>query len=954
MVDKPIKKLIKMGIRRNHRSLFVILGPKGSKQVPVFSQLLKQYKVKDNSILWCTKQKSDVFEVNNKTNLVAPKAASDDLQDDTDLAPYYCSYSDVEDISHRSFNLVILQDFDGLSLHSLSLVINTVKGGGIIIFLFHHLKSISDLMNLSLNTEHKVSRFNKRFASLLCSCPNSLILNDSLNILSSGLKFSESEEFDRSIAREKIEEIRLKFEKDAVIHTLLGVCHSVEQTELLLKFLEVLKNRSFHAVLSVSSAVGRGKSAALGLAIAGSLAFNYSNIFISSMSYEYVNTVFKFVLKGLDALDYKEDDDFDLIQSVNPKFRNNLTGINIFRDHPQSVRFILPQDIGERLEQAELVVFDEAAAIPMNVLKNLFGPYIVLMASSTSGPGASSPYMYTSMINVIQPSTSVSSQGEQLQKFYLNEPIHYASGDSIESWLNLALCVEPIISSHLSCGFPVPEQCRLFCVNRDTLFGGSKQAEDFLQSLMSILTSSCRSLSSDHLVNLADSPNYNIFCLLPPMNKFKQTFSGLICAILVHLEQEIPDHIIHCGTNLDEPISNCFNEWKVKNMTTARFLPVQGIHVLNIVTHQNYRKMGYGLRALQLLQEFYEGKCISLDENLGPHSTRTETCLENNSVDFPILQQLTEIQPDSIEYLFVSCNLSSESLRFWKKNSFIPAYISEKTNSEGEHMLFMIKPIEETFKQRIEKYWLNFQNHYCCHLGAEFRNFKASLALSVMQFSANWINKDFKELSKTDIDLLIRPHHMKALEKYCQNLLDYHTIIQIIPTLANLYFKDRLKDVALPRVQEAILLSFGIQFKVVDVISKDLGLPKMQIFGLLNRTIKKLANHLTAIIEKSVASTLEKREIVMEPIAQDLDEELEEAAKKIQEKQEQDALKLKDIDISQYAIKGSEEDWEKALFSGRKALVSIRSVKKIANIPDQSKLLNESFKKPKQNKKRKR
>ncbi|GFV55049.1 hypothetical protein TNCV_3377231 [Trichonephila clavipes] len=91
-VDKIIKKLIKIGTQSNHRSLFVILGPQGSKQVPIFSQLLKQYKLKDISTLWCTKEAADVFEVNNKTNLVVRKDASNDSQDDSFLTPYYCSH----------------------------------------------------------------------------------------------------------------------------------------------------------------------------------------------------------------------------------------------------------------------------------------------------------------------------------------------------------------------------------------------------------------------------------------------------------------------------------------------------------------------------------------------------------------------------------------------------------------------------------------------------------------------------------------------------------------------------------------------------------------------------------------------------------------------------------------------------------------------------------------------
>lgn len=58
-------------------------------------------------------------------------------------------------------------------------------------------------------------------------------------------------------------------------------------------------------------------------------------------------------------------------------------GLNIFRDHPQAVRFIYPGDVDNKLEQAEVVVIDEAAAIPLPLLKKLLGPYIVLMTSTT-------------------------------------------------------------------------------------------------------------------------------------------------------------------------------------------------------------------------------------------------------------------------------------------------------------------------------------------------------------------------------------------------------------------------------------------------------------------------------------------------------------------------------------------------------------------------------------------
>lgn len=49
----------------------------------------------------------------------------------------------------------------------------------------------------------------------------------------------------------------------------------------------------------MTAARGRGKSAALGLAIAGAISFGYSNIYISSPSPENLNTLFEFVFKGI-------------------------------------------------------------------------------------------------------------------------------------------------------------------------------------------------------------------------------------------------------------------------------------------------------------------------------------------------------------------------------------------------------------------------------------------------------------------------------------------------------------------------------------------------------------------------------------------------------------------------------------------------------------------------------
>lgn len=52
--------------------------------------------------------------------------------------------------------------------------------------------------------------------------------------------------------------------------------------------------------------------------------------------------------------------------------------------HFPFLQYIHPAD-AVKLGQAELVVIDEAAAIPLPLVKSLLGPYLVFMASTING-----------------------------------------------------------------------------------------------------------------------------------------------------------------------------------------------------------------------------------------------------------------------------------------------------------------------------------------------------------------------------------------------------------------------------------------------------------------------------------------------------------------------------------------------------------------------------------------
>lgn len=61
----------------------------------------------------------------------------------------------------------------------------------------------------------------------------------------------------------------------------------------------------------------------------------------------------------------------------------------------------------------------------------------------------------------------------------------------------------------------------------------------------------------------------------------------------------------------------------------------------------------------------------------------------------------------------------------------------------------------------------------------------------------------------------LTPFDLKRLESYANNMLDYHVILDLMPTVASLYFLKRLgsSDVRLTAVQSSILLALGLQRK---------------------------------------------------------------------------------------------------------------------------------------------
>lgn len=95
----------------------------------------------------------------------------------------------------------------------------------------------------------------------------------------------------------------------------------------------------------------------------------------------------------------------------------------------QTVQYMQPQH-HEKLAQAELLVIDEAAAIPLPVVKSLLGPYLVFLCSTVNGYEGTGRSLSLKLIHQLRSegaklasSKNEGSEGRSFREVQLQEPI---------------------------------------------------------------------------------------------------------------------------------------------------------------------------------------------------------------------------------------------------------------------------------------------------------------------------------------------------------------------------------------------------------------------------------------------------------------------------------------------------------------------------------------------------
>ena len=355
----------------------VIVGDYGKDQVPNLHQILSKASVRARpNVLWCYKkelgfsthkQKRMKKLKRDKARGLLNNTGEDVHRDNFELFVSgadinWCYYRDTHRVLGTTNGVLVLQDFEALTPNLLARTIETVEGGGLIIFLLRSVKSLTQLYTMTMDVHARyrtesggdvVPRFNERFLLSLANCKNCLVLDDELNILplsKQTLKgLSSLEHKDISLLNEdgqenvELQELKKSLTDTPSVGCLVELTKTLDQARAILVFLDLCseKNKSRQTV-AMTAARGRGKSAAIGLCLAGAVSFGYSTIAVTAPEPENLVAVFDFFLRGLKVLKYQEHMDYSITynNATGREAIKCVVGIDIYRDHKQSIRYI--------------------------------------------------------------------------------------------------------------------------------------------------------------------------------------------------------------------------------------------------------------------------------------------------------------------------------------------------------------------------------------------------------------------------------------------------------------------------------------------------------------------------------------------------------------------------------------------------------------------------------------
>ena len=426
--------------------------------------------------------------------------------------------------------------------------------------------------------------------------------------------------------------------------------HEIKTTEdqqLAIAAINKVVNGHRRRPLVITADRGRGKSAALGLAAKQLLSEKLSSIVVTAPSKKSAEMVFKHA--------------------------ENSTGLV----------FIPPDELSQTLVKTDLLLIDEAAAIPAPLLKKFLQHYSRIVFATTQHG-----YEGTGRGFNIRFRQALERQTPNWRELHLKTPIRWAENDPLEQFTFAALLLNADFAQHITIKL---DQLVARRIDRQDLLAN----EALLSQIFGLLLNAHYQTKPSDLQYLLDDPAVSIY-LIQSQNTVIATaltaseggFSQALADEIYQGKRRVKGHLI--------PQSLAFHS----GIATAA--STQCERIIRIAVHPDFQRQGLATRLIN------------------------------------------QINRDSqqTDYLGVSFAASRDMLQFWEKQNFKPVRLGlSRDASSGTHSLIALLPKsskgQKVFTQAQEK----FRHTFAQQLAEPLKNLEDTIAIPLLQAASSHINQ---------------------------------------------------------------------------------------------------------------------------------------------------------------------------------------------------------------------
>ncbi len=412
--------------------------------------------------------------------------------------------------------------------------------------------------------------------------------------------------------------------------------------------------------LVVTADRGRGKSAGLGISLASLVAQHNLSVIVTAPAKASVETLFRFAA-----------------DTLNHPFAYQL-------DHNNSqIRFVAPDELLRESPDADLVVVDEAAALPLPVLLGLVERYHRMVFSSTihgyEGCGRGFTLKFMAWLDKHRPGW---------HQHQLKTPMRWNECDPLERWLNHTFVMDAEVEA-LAQTLDVTELSFEEVDKKDLLASHS-----LLRSVFGLLVNAHYQTTPNDLFTLLDDDSSRLYIARQSANHNPQNESSLVGVLLTVDEGGVDTELVEqVLLGKRRPAGHLVAANLANHMGISDALLDKSVRVMRIAVHPSHQRSGVGAWLLEQLK----------------HSVRNQ-----------------------VSFISTSFGLSEELIPFWRSNQFVFAKVGvSRDQASGTYSSIWLCPVSQC--TWIDQACLLGQQQLFSQLAYETPLFEASLAAQLVK-----------------------------------------------------------------------------------------------------------------------------------------------------------------------------------------------------------------------------